>query len=100
MDAVAIVGTFAAIASVASFFPQAWKIIKTRDVEGLSSGMYALTASAFALWLTYGLLQGQWALIIPNALCLAVAAFILMMVMLPGRKRAQVADVLDPEVHD
>ncbi len=98
IDATQIVGALAACASVASFLPQAWKIIKTRDVEGLSPFMYLLTVSAFALWMAFGLLKSEWALIIPNALCLAAAAFILAMVLLPRRSREEVADVLDPDV--
>jgi MtN3 and saliva related transmembrane protein len=91
------VGIGAAIASVASFFPQAWKIIKTRDVEGLSRRMYFLTAVSFSLWLTFGALKSEWALIVPNALCLAVTIFILSMLMASPRKRKEVAETLDPE---
>ncbi len=90
-----IVGILAAIASTASFAPQAWRIIATRDVEGISKGMYTLTVAAFALWLGYGVMLGDFALIVPNALCLAMSAFILTMVMLPGRKREAVADTIE-----
>lgn len=88
----------AAVASVVSFSPQAWKIIRTRDVKGLSAGMYALTVTAFALWMTYGLLQGDWALIVPNTLCLILAGFILMMIMLPKRARDNVSDTINDAV--
>jgi len=98
IDAVTVIGTLAAVASVTSFLPQAWKIIRTRDVEGLSPYMYALTVSAFALWLTFGVLKNEWALMVPNALCLVAATFILMMIVLPKPNRDQVADVLDPAV--
>lgn len=100
IDTTQVVGTLAACASVASFFPQAWKIIKTRDVEGLSPFMYLLTVAAFALWMTFGLLKGEWALIVPNTLCLAAAAFILLMILIPSRARENVADKLDPEVEN
>lgn len=98
IDTVQIIGTLAACASVASFFPQAWKIIKSRDVEGLSPYMYMLTVSAFALWVAFGLFKGEWALIVPNALCFAAAAFILAMIVMPREKRETVADALDPDV--
>jgi MtN3 and saliva related transmembrane protein len=97
IDTVQVIGVLAATASVASFMPQAWKIVRTRDVEGLSAGMYLLTAAAFALWLAFGWLQGEWALIVPNALCLAAASFILAMIVMPRRQREQVATTLDPE---
>lgn len=98
IDGVQAVGALAATASVVSFLPQAWKIIRTRDVKGLSPYMYALTVSAFALWLTFGILKTEWALMVPNFLCLIASAFILLMIILPARKRDKVADAIDPAV--
>ncbi len=92
-----IVGTFAAIASTLSFAPQAWKIIKSRRTHDISAGMYALTVFGFACWTTYGALLGQWPLIIPNSICLLMAAFILTMKLLPRAKKEKVAEILDPE---
>lgn len=97
MTVVDYVGAAAAICSTASFAPQAWKIIKTRDTESISGKTYALTVAAFALWLSYGVMRGDWALILPNAICLALAGFILTMKHLPRRKKEAVADRLDPE---
>lgn len=94
-SATAVVGTLAAIASTASFAPQAWRIIRTRDVKGLSPAAYALTVAAFALWLSYGALRRDWALIVPNVLCLALAAFILTMTLLPRARRERVADAIE-----
>ena len=56
------IGILAAVASTASFAPQAWKIISTRDVDGLSAKMYALTVVGFLLWLSYGIGKGDWTL--------------------------------------
>jgi len=94
---VLIVGTLAAIASTVSFAPQAWKIIKSRRTDGISAGMYSVTVVGFSLWLVYGFLLGQWPIMIPNALCLLLSAFILVMTLLPRRKRDEVADLIDPE---
>jgi MtN3 and saliva related transmembrane protein len=95
-DWATVVGTIGAIASVASFTPQAWKIIRERKTEGLSLGMYALTTLAFVSWTTFGLLKSEWTLIVPNAICLGLAAFILVMIALPARKTQKVAKRLDP----
>lgn len=95
---ISVVGWLAAAASTASFTPQAWKIVRTRDVAGLSAGMYALTVSGFALWLTYGFARGDWALIVPNALCLSLALFIWVMILLPKRSRDKVADAVEEAV--
>jgi MtN3 and saliva related transmembrane protein len=90
-----IVGVLAAIVSTASFAPQAWKIIWTRNTKGLSAGMYVLTVSAFALWLGYGLLKRDWALIVPNALCLVLSLFILTMILVPRRTRTEIAETIE-----
>jgi MtN3 and saliva related transmembrane protein len=96
MPLVTIIGSLAAICSTASFVPQAWKIIRTRDTGGLSARMYAVTVTGFSLWLAYGIMLGEWPLIVTNAVCLALSAFILVMRILPQRKKEAVADLLDP----
>lgn len=98
MDVINIVGTLAAILSVSSFAPQAWRIIRTRETKGLSVRMYLLTVIGFTLWFTYGILLGQWPIIVPNFLCLLLAGFILMMLLLPRHLRHKVADTIDPSV--
>jgi MtN3 and saliva related transmembrane protein len=95
-DWATIVGTVGAIASVSSFTPQAWKIIQERRTEGLSLGMFALTTLAFLCWTSFGLLKREWTLIVPNAICLVLAAFILVMIALPPAKTRKVAKQLDP----
>jgi MtN3 and saliva related transmembrane protein len=96
MDPATIVGFLASACSVTSFLPQAWKVIRTRDTAAISTGMYAVTVIGFALWLTYGVLLWQWPLMITNSICLVLSGFILMMKLLPRRKRDKVADALDP----
>jgi MtN3 and saliva related transmembrane protein len=96
MTLVTIIGSLAAICSTTSFVPQAWKIIRTRDTSSLSARMYAVTVTGFSLWLVYGIMLGEWPLIVTNAICLALSAFILMMRVLPQRKKEAVADLLDP----
>jgi MtN3 and saliva related transmembrane protein len=90
------IGALASAASITSFTPQAWKIIKTRDTSSISTGMYVLTVSGFALWLTYGLMSSQWPIVLTNAICLLLATFILMMKVLPSEKKNAVADAIDP----
>jgi MtN3 and saliva related transmembrane protein len=96
MSLITLIGSGAALCSTVSFVPQAWKIIRTRDTGGLSARMYAVTVTGFSLWLAYGMLLGEWPLIVTNAVCLALSAFILVMRVLPQRKKEAVADLLDP----
>jgi MtN3 and saliva related transmembrane protein len=91
-----MIGTLAAIFSVISFAPQAWRIIRTRETKGLSVKTYILTSTGFMLWLAFGILKGEWPIIIPNFLCLLFALFISVMLILPKRQREKVADTLDP----
>jgi len=94
----AIVGGVAATLSVTSFAPQVWKVIKTRKVDELATGMWLLNVSGFALWTVYGVLRGGWTIIVPNVLCGAFAAFILVMKLVSPPTRHTVADALDPSV--
>lgn len=96
MDFVTAIGGLAGLASVVSFTPQAWKIIRSRETKGLSAGMYAVTVTGFTLWVTYGVLLMNWPVILTNVICLALSAFILTMILLPRRQRNAVADALEP----
>ena len=96
MDAANIVGTFATICSTTSFVPQAWKVVRTRDTSAISKRMYGITVTGFSLWLAYGVLLGQWPLIVTNGICLVLSAFILVMKALPRPQKEKVAAALDP----
>jgi MtN3 and saliva related transmembrane protein len=87
-------GLVAAALTITSFLAQTWKILKTRDTRSLSAPMWVLSTTAFAIWIVYGFLLGAWPIIIPNVVCLVLAAFILTLKLLPARKRDAVADTL------
>lgn len=95
MDLITIIGTAAALCSTISFVPQAWKIVRTRDTSAISTGMYAVTVTGFALWTAYGLLLMQWPLIATNSICFLLAGFILIMKILPSSKKEVVADAIE-----
>jgi MtN3 and saliva related transmembrane protein len=95
MTYVSALGYLAAVCSMASFIPQAWKIIRSRQTKGISAGMYLLTVAAFALWLVFGILQHQWPLVISNGVCLALSAFIMAMTLLPPAQKEKVAASLE-----
>jgi MtN3 and saliva related transmembrane protein len=97
---IAVVGSLAALCSMVSFTPQAWKIIKSRETKSLSAAMYSVTCVGFALWTAYGILLMQWPIIVTNSVCLMLAGFILTMKLLPRRAKNKVADALDPSVKD
>lgn len=73
------IGYLAASLTTLSFVPQAWHTFTTRDVSGISLGMYSAFTAGIAMWLVYGLLLGAWPIVIANAVTLALAAAILVM---------------------
>ena len=72
-----LIGYCAATLTTASFMLQAWHTFQTRDVSGISLGMYSAFTIGIAGWLLYGLLMGAWPIVISNAITLAVALAIL-----------------------
>ena len=96
MNWIALLGTLAAICSTVSFTPQAWKIIRSRHTADISTGMYVITVTGFGLWCGYGVLLGQWPLIVSNTICLLLSGFILTMKLLPAAEKEEVAEILDP----
>lgn len=74
-----LVGALAAVLTTASFVPQVWHTWRTRDVGGISLGMYAAFATGVFLWLLYGLLLDAWPIVVANAVTLALAIAILAM---------------------
>ena len=83
-----IVGSLAAILTTVSFFPQAWHSFKTRDVSGVSLGMYSVFTVGVALWLVYGLLLRAWPIVVANVITLGLALAILGMKLVFGRVKS------------
>ena len=72
-------GYLAATISTMSFVPQVWHTFKTRNVSGISLGMYSVFTVGVSCWLVYGLLLGAWPIILANAITLTLAISILVM---------------------
>jgi len=73
------VGYLAAFLTTCSFVPQAWLTFRTRDVKGISLGMYSVFACGVALWLAYGWMLDAWPIVVANTITLALALAILAM---------------------
>lgn len=73
------VGYLAAFLTTCSFVPQAWLTFRTRDVRGISLGMYTVFAGGVSLWLAYGWMLGAWPIVVANTITLALALAILAM---------------------
>jgi MtN3 and saliva related transmembrane protein len=80
------IGVTAAVCSMASFIPQASKIIKERDASSVSLRMYVVTVVGFALWTAYGCLLVSWPLIVSNLISLALSAIVLVLkIVIPSQ---------------
>jgi MtN3 and saliva related transmembrane protein len=72
-----LLGSIAATITTASFLPQVWQTFKTRDVSGISLGMYSAFTVGVALWFIYGLRLGALPIVVANGITLALAFAIL-----------------------
>ena len=68
-----LIGYAAAFLTTFAFVPQAIVSWRTRDLSGVSLGMYSLFTFGVGLWLIYGLIIEKWPLIL-----LAITVGILM----------------------
>lgn len=80
-----LIGFAAAVLTTVSFVPQALHTWKTRHAGGISLGMLCLFTLGVALWLCYGIILGAWPVILANAVTLALALFLLAMMLRFGR---------------
>ncbi|SCK20605.1 MtN3 and saliva related transmembrane protein [Vogesella sp. LIG4] len=70
-------GYLAAFLTTASFLPQVWQAIRTRDLRSISLSMYLMFVGGVALWLFYGIQLGASPVIAANAITLLLAGIIL-----------------------
>jgi MtN3 and saliva related transmembrane protein len=77
-----LIGYCAATLTTAAFVPQAWHSFKTRDVRGISLGMYSTFTVGVACWLVYGWLLDAWPIVIANCITLTLSVGILVMKLL------------------
>lgn len=79
MTVIETIGYAAAALTTASFVPQAWHTFRTKDVSGISLGMYSVFVAGSVLWLLYGLLIAAWPVVAANAITLGLVLVILLM---------------------
>lgn len=82
-----LIGYAAAALTTCSFVPQALHTFRTRDVSGISLGMYTVFTAGIALWLVYGLTLAAWPIVVANAITLVLAGAILAMKLVYGMRR-------------
>lgn len=76
-----MLGFVAATATTISFVPQAIKVIRTRNTDGISLLMYALFTTGMSLWLIYGFIIASRPMIISNFITALLSAIILILTL-------------------
>lgn len=71
------IGSIAAVCTTVAFIPQVLHSWRTRDLSGISLPMYTIFTSGVVLWLIYGLLIGDWPVILANAVTALLAGIVL-----------------------
>jgi MtN3 and saliva related transmembrane protein len=77
LSSVTLIGFAAAVCTTASYVPQLHKCWTTGSTHDLSRYMLLVLATGLALWIVYGLLQGDWVIVAANAISLAMLLVIL-----------------------
>lgn len=90
MNSIDLLGYAAAVCTTGSFLPQALHTFRTRDVTGVSLGMYGAFTGGTLLWLSYGVSLAAWPIIIANGITLGLALAIMWMKLRyqPSRRQA------------
>lgn len=72
-------GLLAGVLTTASLIPQVTKIWKTKSARDVSLKMFVAFCVGVGLWLAYGIIKAEAAIIITNAATLLLGAAILVM---------------------
>lgn len=88
MDFIQITGYAAAVLTMVSNIPQAFKIIRTKDTKSVSAGTYTLLLAGLILWVVYGCLRQDLPLIICNSVS-ALFCGIVLFLMLSSAKTVE-----------
>lgn len=76
---ISIIGFVAGTCTTLAFLPQVIRTWRTRSTDDISLGMFSLMVFGIALWLFYGVVIGDWPLILADGVSLLLAATILLM---------------------
>jgi len=74
-----ILGVVAGTLCTLSFVPQVVKIAKNKNARDISLITFLMFSGGVAVWLWYGIVLGEWPLIISNTITLFLALVILAM---------------------
>ena len=79
MEGLTLLGLVAGGLTTLSFVPQVRKIWRTKSAEDVSLLMFAAFCVGVSLWIAYGVMKGEIAIIVTNAVTLVFGAAIVWM---------------------
>ena len=79
MEGLTLLGLVAGGLTSLSFVPQVRKIWKTKSAEDVSLLMFAAFCVGVSLWIAYGVMKGEAAIVVTNAVTLVFGAAIVWM---------------------
>ncbi|MGQ7697968.1 SemiSWEET transporter [Streptococcus suis] len=72
-----MIGFVAACLTTFGFLPQVIQVVKTKETQAISLGMYSMSVTGIGLWLIHGILIGDAALIVANSIPFVLSGIIL-----------------------
>ena len=77
MDTTSVIGFIAAALTTFAFLPQTIRILRTKNTNSISLGMYIAMVSGVTLWLIYGIAIHSLPIIVANGITLILSGSIL-----------------------
>lgn len=74
-----LLGVSAGTLCTLSFIPQVIRIYRLKDAKDISLLTFSIFSVGVSIWFIYGIIIGQWPIIIANALTLLLALAIVIM---------------------
>ena len=92
MNKIERLGFVAGACTTLSFLPQVLHVWRSRSADDISLGMYTVFMLGVSLWLIYGIVSAQIAVIVANGVTLVLAGSVLVMKLRYGRRSKNVVN--------
>ncbi len=95
MDLMQITGYAAALLTMVSNIPQAFKIIRTKDTKSVSAVTYSLLLAGLILWVIYGCMRSDVPLIVCNSVSALFCGMVLFLKLTPAKVVTQIHNTIN-----
>lgn len=79
MTLIDFLGYIAAFGTTSAFFPQAYKVYRTKKTDDLSIGTFMLMSFGIVMWFVYGYLINSVPMLLANGVSFMMVCYILVM---------------------